>query len=55
MDERLNGILALIPQSKDRELVLKEALYFQQTLGIRLFVLNVVKAPFHILQIFLRN
>ncbi len=44
MSNNLNGILALIPQSKEGELVLKEALYFQQTLGTRIFVLNVIKA-----------
>ncbi|MCF6333536.1 MAG: universal stress protein [Draconibacterium sp.] len=45
MSNNLNSILAFIPQNNEGELVLKEALYFQQTLGMRIFVLNVIKAP----------
>lgn len=44
MENRLKSILAFIPQNKEGELVLKEALYFQQALGMRIFVLNVIKA-----------
>lgn len=46
MNNNLNSILALIPQSKEGELVIKEALHFQQTLGMRIFVLNIIKTPF---------
>ncbi|NQU88245.1 MAG: universal stress protein [Mariniphaga sp.] len=45
MKNGLNSILAFIPPSKEGELVLKEALYFQQTLGMRIFVLNVIRVP----------
>ncbi|MCK5729683.1 MAG: universal stress protein [Draconibacterium sp.] len=45
MKSASNSILALIPENKERELVLKEALYFQQILGMRIFVLKVIKAP----------
>lgn len=40
-----NDILALIPQNKEGELVLKEALFFQEILGMRLFVLNILNPP----------
>ncbi len=45
MDYKLNSILALVPPNKEGELVLKQALFFQQTLRMRLFVLNVLKSP----------
>ena len=45
MENRSNNILAFIPQNKEGELVLKEALYFQQILGMQIIVLNVIKAP----------
>ena len=45
MKNNVNDILALIPQNQEGELVLKEALYFQQILGMRIVVFNVLKAP----------
>ncbi len=39
------SILALIPPNKEGEIVLKEALYLHRTLGVRLVVLNAIKAP----------
>jgi nucleotide-binding universal stress UspA family protein len=45
MEHKTNSILAFIPQNKEGELVLKEALYFQKMLGMRIFILNVIKAP----------
>jgi nucleotide-binding universal stress UspA family protein len=40
---RYKTILAFIPKNKDGELILNQALYFQQALGIRIFVLNIIK------------
>ena len=45
MKNRSNSILALIPQNKEGGLVLKEALYFQQVLEMRIFILDIIKAP----------
>ena len=45
MDNRSNSILAFIPQNKSGELVIKEALYFQQILEMRIFILNIMKTP----------
>lgn len=45
MDHNLNSILALIPPNTEGELVLKQSLFFQQALGMRLFVMNVIKSP----------
>ena len=45
MKKKEYSILALIPPNKEGEIVLKEALYFHSTLGIKLVVLNVIKAP----------
>lgn len=45
MNHKLNSILALVPQNTEGELVLKQALFFQQKFEMRLFVLNVIKAP----------
>lgn len=39
------SILALIPPNKEGEIVLKEALYLQKSLDVKLVVLNIVKAP----------
>ena len=45
MENRISSILAFIPQNKEGELVIKEALYLQQILKMRIFILNVIKAP----------
>jgi len=45
MKKKVYSILALIPPNKEGEIVLKEALYFHSTLGVRLVVLNVIKDP----------
>ncbi len=45
MENRSNNILAFIPQNKSGELVIKEALYFQQILEMRIFILNIMKPP----------
>ena len=45
MGNRSNSILAFIPQNKSGELVIKEALYFQQILEMRIFILNIMKPP----------
>ena len=51
MRKRAHSILALVPPNKEGALVLKEALFFQKTLGMRLFIINVVKTP----SFYLRN
>lgn len=45
MSKKTYSILAFVPPNKDGTLVLKETLFFQQTLGMRLFVINVIKTP----------
>ena len=45
MENRSNSILAFIPQNKSGELVLKQALYFQQIIETRIFVLKIIKSP----------
>ncbi|MCF6358645.1 MAG: universal stress protein [Draconibacterium sp.] len=45
MNGNKNSILAFIPQNRGGELVLKEALYFQQIFEMRIFILNVIKTP----------
>ena len=45
MDHKLNSILALAPPTTEGGLILREALFFQHTLRMRLFVLNVIKSP----------
>lgn len=45
MTVKTNDILAFIPQNNDGELALQEILHIQQTLKMRLFVLNIIKAP----------
>ena len=42
MENSSNSILAFIPQNKSGELVIKEALYFQQILEMRIFILNII-------------
>lgn len=39
------SILVLIPPNKEGEIVLREALYMQSTLDVKLVVLNVIEAP----------
>lgn len=45
MTVKTNDILAFIPQNNDGELALQEILHIQQTLEMRLFVLNIINAP----------
>ena len=45
MKNRSNSILVFIPQNKSGELVIKEALYFQQILEMRIFILNIMEPP----------
>lgn len=45
MTTKTNDILAFIPQNKDGESALQEIINIQQTLEMRLFVLNTIKAP----------
>ncbi|WP_167607725.1 universal stress protein [Maribellus sediminis] len=45
MERKEYSILALIPPNKEGETVLKEALYLQRTLEVKLVVLNVIKEP----------
>lgn len=45
MDHKLNSILAFAPPTTEGGLILREALFFQHTLRMRLFVLNVIKSP----------
>lgn len=45
MTIKTNDILAFIPQNKDGESVLQEILNIRQMLEMRLFVLNIIKAP----------
>lgn len=45
MKKKAYSILALIPPNKEGEIVLKEALYFHRTLGVKLVILNVIKTP----------
>lgn len=43
MKFRSKTILAFVPKNKDGELILNQALYYQQALGMRIFVLNIIK------------
>lgn len=45
MKKKVYSILALIPPNKEGEIVLKEALYLQSTMEVKLVILNVIKAP----------
>jgi nucleotide-binding universal stress UspA family protein len=45
METKVYSILALIPPNKEGEIVLKEALYLQNTMEVKLVILNVIKAP----------
>lgn len=45
MKKKAYSILALIPPNKEGEIVLKEALYLQNTMEVKLVILNVIKAP----------
>jgi len=51
MSKQKHSILALVPPNKEGALVLKEALFFQKTLGMKLFIINIVKTP----SFYLRN
>lgn len=52
MKYRSNSFLALIPHTKEGELIFKQALYFQKTLKMRVFVLNIFKTPSIISKVF---
>ena len=45
MRYRTNNILALIRPNKEGESVLKQTLFFQKTLGMRIFIYNIVDKP----------
>ena len=53
MRYRSNNILAYIPQTKEGELILKQTLFFQQELGMRVFVFNIPENPSLFQKIFL--
>ena len=52
MKNKSHSILALIPPTDEGELLLNQALYFQRALEIRIFILNVIKSPSLIFNIF---
>lgn len=43
MKYRSNTILAFLPKHQDGELVLNQAIFFEKALGMRIFVLNILK------------
>ena len=45
MKQKKYSILALITPNKEGETVLKEALYLQKTLEVKLVILNVIEEP----------
>lgn len=45
MEQKKYSILALISPGKEGETILKEALYLQSTLEVKLVILNVIKEP----------
>ncbi len=45
MKQNEYSILALISPNKEGETILREALYLQSTLGVKLVILNVIKEP----------
>lgn len=51
MKYKSNSILAHIPQNRNGELILKQALFFQQKLGMRIFLMDIIKPG----SLFLRN
>jgi nucleotide-binding universal stress UspA family protein len=42
---RSNNILALIQPDSDGEKILKQTLFFQQTLGMRIFIMHIIDKP----------
>ena len=42
---RSNNILALVPPDEDGQLILKQTLFIQKSLGMNIFILNVIKEP----------
>ncbi|WP_346859848.1 universal stress protein [uncultured Draconibacterium sp.] len=44
MKYRSNSILAHIPQNRNGELILKQALFFQKKLGMRIFLMGIFKS-----------
>ena len=45
MRYRSNNILALIPPTKEGKLLLNQSLFFQQSLGMRIFVYHIIDKP----------
>ncbi len=43
MKYRSNSILAHIPQNRNGELILKQALFYQKKLGMRIFLMDIIK------------
>lgn len=43
MKYRSNSILAHIPQNRDGERILKQTLFFQKALGMRIFLIDIIK------------
>lgn len=43
MKYRSNSILAHIPQNRDGERILKQSLFFQKALGMRIFLIDIIK------------
>uniref|UniRef100_UPI00321642EA universal stress protein n=1 Tax=uncultured Draconibacterium sp. TaxID=1573823 RepID=UPI00321642EA len=44
MKYRSNSILAHIPQNRNGELILRQALFFQEKLGMRIFLMGIIKS-----------
>jgi nucleotide-binding universal stress UspA family protein len=44
MKYRSNSILAYLPQNRDGERILKQILFFQEALGMRIFLMDVIKS-----------
>ena len=42
---RTNNILALVPPTEEGQKILNQVLFFQQNLGMRIFVLNILEKP----------
>lgn len=45
MRYRTNNILALVPHNETGKLILNQALFFRQGLGMRLFIYNIIEKP----------
>ncbi len=49
---RSNNILAFIPPNEDGKLILRQTLFFQKSLDMRIFILNIINKPSILKQIF---